>query len=436
MTTKATGESAEPGKGTPVETAAVYDLFDASVAMDRLSLAERLRVGSERSRALTSKGQGLMRRQLDGADGRSGQVLGPDGSSQSVLNFGSNDYLGLSHHPQVVEAAREAVRLHGAGTPGSPLFNGFTAMHGELEERLSALKGAEASIIFSSGYAANVGLMSALPSRHDVAFLDRGAHGSLWDGFRLSGARSRLFRHNDAEDLATVIEEEDNARDKFIIVDGIYSMDGDSAPLDELLAVSRKTGAFLIVDDAHGTGVVGETGRGTLEAFGIEGQVDATVGTLGKSLGAIGGWVSGSTDLIDYLRVFGRSYLFSTSLPPAVVGAALASLDVMDAEPERRHHLLAMVARAADGLRPLGLSCEPAAAIISVPLPSDIDIKAAVTMMESAGIFVNYAVFPAVPRHQQRFRVSLTAEHQPEDVDRLIEVFHAVFAAHAHREPT
>jgi glycine C-acetyltransferase len=403
--------------------------INIGVEADRLDVRARVELGAARSRSLQSGVHPMLFRPLGATDGRFVEAPGPDGRGRRLLMFGSNSYLGLSQHPDVVAAARRALDEHGFGSPGSPFLNGTTALHRELEERLAALKGAEDATLFGSGYAANVGVYSSLASRHDVVVFDALVHASAWDGLKLSGCRHhRRFRHNDAGDLDEVLGEETACRDRFVGVDGVYSMDGDLAPLDEIAAVTSRHGALLIVDDAHATGVVGPDGRGTASHFGVEHLVDVTVGTLGKSYGVMGAWASGSRDLVEFLRSYARSNTYSTALPPAMVAACLAAHEVMAREPERRVRLLDLVRRAADGLRPLGLVHEPEAALLALRAPGRLDVEAAMAAFDEAGIFLSYVMHPIVPREQQRFRISITAAHEPEDIDRLVEVTHEVFA--------
>ncbi|MEX1065075.1 MAG: aminotransferase class I/II-fold pyridoxal phosphate-dependent enzyme [Aquisalimonadaceae bacterium] len=407
-----------------------FDLHAAQLRGKKLAFRERLAAGAAQALAIAAPDRPVWMRCVLGADGREVELIDPDTQlPRKYLNFGSNNYLGLTSHPVVLRKVREAVECYGSGTPGSSLLNGYSRVHRELEERLARLKGKEAAVLFSSGYAANVGIVSALLTDADVAVFDQLAHASLWDGLKLSGAsRNRRFRHNDAQDLDLVLEEETGVRDKFVAVEGIYSMDGDAAPLDAIVPVCKKHGAILILDDAHATGVMGEGGHGSAEHFGVEKDIDVVMGTLGKALGAIGAFAAGERDLVEYLRFFARSYIFSTALPPAVVGAALGALDVMEREPEHRLHLTAMIRRATEGLAPFGLMTRPAGCIIALRAPEWLDARRAVRLFERAGLFMNYVMFPAVPVAQQRLRISISAWHTEADVDRLIAVVDEVWA--------
>lgn len=406
-----------------------FDMHDVMLKGRALCFDERLAAGSARAAEIVDPEQPLLLRQTISADGREVQMLDRQtGEARRYLMFGSNNYLGLATHPDVVARAHEALDLYGVGTPGPPLLNGHTALHRELEERLAELKGAEDALLFPSGYSANVGVVSALMTDRDTVVLDQLAHASFWDGLKLAGVQKpRRFRHNDVEDLDAVLAEHDGGRDRFVIVDGVYSMDGDAAPLDRIVETCRRQGAVLVVDDAHATGVLGAHGRGAAEEFGVEGEVPVTIGTLGKSFGVQGAFVAGSRDLVATLRFFARSYVFSTALPPVVVAATLAGLDILEREPERREHLRELVRRAAIGLRPLGLVCEPGGAIIALRAPEWMDVRRAVATFERAGLFLNYVMYPAVPVHQQRFRISFSAGHTFDDIDRLVAAAHEVW---------
>ena len=251
----------------------------------------------------------------------------------------SNDYLGLSQHPALREAALSAMERFGFGSGASRLVSGTSRMHEELENALATFKKAEATILFNSGYAANTGIIPALVQEGDVVFSDSLNHASIVDGCRLSRAVVQVYRHKDVNQLETLLKENGHARRKLIVTDGVFSMDGDIAPLPDIVALADRYGALLMVDDAHATGVLGKTGRGTVEHFGLEGRVPIQMGTLGKALGSFGAYVAGNKDLIDFLINRSRSYIYSTSLPPAVCAASLVALRIIDSEPERRESL-------------------------------------------------------------------------------------------------
>ena len=346
------------------------------------------------------------------------------GQRKKMLMFGSNNYLGLANHPHVRKAVQGAIDEYGVGLAGPPLFNGYTRLHRQLEERLSALKHAEDTLIFPTGYSANVGLMTCLTGHHDRVLFDEYHHASLRDGMRMAKVQSHSFRHNDVGDLGTLLEtpQPESSGDTFVCVEGVYSMDGDLAPLPQIVPLSRQLGAVLILDDAHGTGVLGASGSGTAEHFGLENAIDITMGTFSKAFGVVGGFVSSSRPIVSYMRVFARSYMFSASLPPVVIAAVLAGLDVIEREPWLRDQLRTNANYAAEGFRRLGFDVHPESAIIALRVPATMNIREAALRFHEAGVFVNCVEYPAVPLDQQRFRVSLMATHTKEDIDRLVEV--------------
>jgi glycine C-acetyltransferase len=390
----------------------------------KLRLRERLTfAGEELARMITaSNGLGLF--QVRSGSGRLVEVADAlSGDTTTMVMFGSNNYLGISDHPHVRACAEQAVREHGAGTAGPPIFNGYSRMHQELEERLAAFKRTEAAMLFASGYAANLGVLSGLLRPVDLPVFDDLVHASFWDGIRLAGVdRFRRFRHNDADHLDRVLGSATKVmgRDLYVGLEGVYSMDGDLAPLDRIVPVARRHGALIVLDDAHATGVVGDRGNGSAHHFGVAGEVDITTATLGKAFGVLGGVVCASTDIVTYLRFVARSHLFSTAPPPTIVAAALAALDVLEQEPDRRAALLENVAYAAEGLAPFGVQGNPATAILALPLPDDLDPSLVAACLWRHRVFVNYAPFPAVPKGKERFRISVMATHTRDDIDRLV----------------
>ncbi len=350
-----------------------------------------------------------------------------------MLMFGANSYLGLMTHPYVKQRMKEAIDEYGVGLSGSPLLNGRSRLHMALEERIAAMKGKEDAVIFQSGYGANVGLLSTLAGRRDHIVCDRLSHASFMDGTKMSAARTLTFAHNDTAELGALLEGlDDEPGETFVGVEGVYSMDGDLAPLDEIAALCRSHNALLIVDDAHGTGVTGPGGLGTASHFGVADDVDIILATFSKAFGVTGAAVVTSHEIAEFLRYSARSYVFSTSIPPASVAAVMASLDVMEREPgihERLRHLMAYTAR---GLRQLGFELpEPESAIIALMAPEGLDVRAAIYDLHRRGIFLNTIEYPAVPVNQQRFRISLMATHTEEDIDQMLNVFGEVWDLYA-----
>ncbi len=346
------------------------------------------------------------------------------GNIKSMLMFGSNNYLGLANHPYVKEFVSRILLKYGAGIGGPPLLNGYTALHRELEERLAQLKNAEDVLIFSSGYAANVGLVTALMNSDDLVVYDSYSHASFNDGIKMAGVQAVHFSHNDVELLEQSLERTGsmNFKDRYVGVEGVYSMDGDVAPLDLIVPVCRKNNAILIVDDAHGTGVMGMNGAGTAEHFGLEDEIDITMGTFSKTFAVTGGFIAASKSIINYLRFFARSYMFSASLPPTVIATVLASLDVMEKEPELLKKLQENIKYTASCLRRLGLPADTLTPIFPLMVPADMNVRDASFEFHRRGIFINSIEYPAVPKSQQRFRMSITASHTKQDIDKVMEV--------------
>lgn len=408
-----------------------FDLRDILLQGRSLSLHMRVARFQNFLQDISSEGGNLYRRCLDSPADREVVIADPDtGAPRRMLMFGSNNYLGLAAHPYVLEQAARAVRQYGAGMGGPPLLNGHTTLHRELEGRLAALKGSEDAMIFSSGYAANVGLVSGLAGKNDMVMCDRYSHASFCDGIALSGAQPFLFPHNDLSQLAALL---DNAAarphtDIYVGVEGVYSMDGDLAPLDKILPMCKRYGAHLIVDDAHGTGMMGSHGRGTAEHFHVEGDIPITMGTFSKVFTATGGFVAASKAIIDYLRFFARSYMFSASLPPATIATVLAGMDVIEREPERITALQQNIAAAAHGLQNLGFTIPSASAILPLRVPRGMDIRKASQAFHERGIFLNSIEYPAVPVSQQRFRISMMATHTQDDIDLLLRAVDEVWS--------
>lgn len=389
----------------------------------RMKLRERMVMYGQFMQKLHSSGTNLLRREIHSAADRVVLVRDPGSSSlRSMIMFGSNNYLGLADHPHVLDAVRNALITYGAGIGGPPLLNGYTALHRELEERLATLKGSEDALLFSSGYGANVGITTGLFQKQDIVLYDACSHASFVDGMVMSGVRRSAFRHNDTQDLERQLEKRADApSDIYVAVEGVYSMDGDTAPLARIVELCRRYGALLILDDAHGTGVMGTSGSGTAEYCGVHGGIDLTMGTFSKAFGMAGGFLAASADLIDFMRVFARSYMFSASLPPVVVAAVLAGIDVIEREPERRAQLWDNIAYAIEGFTSIGIPARTDSVIIALRVPEEMDIRRAAAAYHTQGIFVNSIEYPAVPLREQRFRISIMATHMRTDIDRLIE---------------
>jgi 8-amino-7-oxononanoate synthase len=346
---------------------------------------------------------------------------GPSNDLQPVLMFGSNDYLGFANHPYIKERVRAAIDQWGVGAGGPPAINGYTGLLAEVESRVAALKGAEDCLIFTSGYGANVAIAGVLARERDWMLFDSLSHASFIDGLPHSPALARPFMHNDMNALERLlIERPRGAADTFIAVEGVYSMEGDTAPLDRVISLARKYDGFTIVDDAHGTGVLGAHGGGAAEHYGVHGAVDLTMGTFSKVFGVTGGFLAGSRELVRFLRFTARSYVFSAAPAPTVLAAISGGLDLMEREPELRTQLFDNTRYVVERLRRRGFELGGETPIIALPAPEDMDIDRACVRFQELGIFVPCIEFPAVPRNAQRFRVSITALHRRDDLDRLL----------------
>lgn len=329
---------------------------------------------------------------------------------RKLRNFAGNDYLNLSHDPRVIEAACVVAKEAGTGSAASALVCGRTPWHAALETQLAQFKGEEAAILFPTGYAANLGTLAALAGAEDLVLCDRLNHASLVDGCRLSGAKFRVFRHDDLPGLEAQLHKAARFRRRLIVTDSVFSMDGDVAPLSELCALAERFDALLIVDEAHATGLFGDLGRGIAEAQGVAGRVSVSIGTLSKALGGLGGFVAGPTDLIDFLRNHARTQMFSTALPPAQCAAASAALRIIQAEPQLRQVLLKGAAGFAQTLRDAGLNMggQPAGPIIPVLLNDPAKALAVARELESVGFLVAAIRPPTVPQGTSRLRITLT----------------------------
>lgn len=343
---------------------------------------------------------------------------------QKMLMFGSNNYLDLANHPKVKEGVAKATQELGFGIGGPPLLNGTTRLHSELEEKLSDLKDTEDTVLFSSGYNANVGLVTALiASKNDCILYDEYSHASFFDGIKMAKASATSFKHNNVSDLERILKETPNlkGKNKFIAVEGVYSMDGDTAPLHQIVNIAKEHDALTVLDDAHGTLILGENGHGTAEMYNVQKDIDITMGTFSKAFGVTGGFVSGSKELTNYLRFFARSYMFSASLPVPVIAAVLAGIEISEKEPWHRHKLMENVQYAKSKLSVYGVVTEPEAAIITLRVPEGMNIRKASFDFHQKGIFINSIEYPAVPLDEQRYRISIMSSHTRGQIDRLVD---------------
>ena len=343
-----------------------------------------------------------------------------------VLMFASNNYLNLATHPKVAEAAINAIRRYGVSATASRLMSGSLPPHRDLEARLAAFKGAEAALVFSTGYQANLGLVQTLAEDASMIYADRLCHASLIDACRLSKRTLRIFRHREVSQLRRLLERTRQGAG-LILTDGVFSMDGDLAPLPSLLNVAVSSGAYLVVDDAHGTGVMGREGRGTVEHFGLTGSALIQMGTLSKALGAFGGFVTGPRDLIEYLVNRARPFVYTTALPPAMAAAASAALDIVEAEPERRAELWRLRERLYQGLKTMGCeTLDSKSPILPILVGDASDALALSDHLLAHQIYAPAIRPPTVPASSSRIRLSITAGHTSAQIDHLLEALAAV----------
>ncbi len=343
------------------------------------------------------------------------------GGHRKVM-VGSNNYMGLTHHPKILEAAREALEVYGSGNTGSRFLNGNLDIHDKLEEELADFTGKEAALVFSTGYQTNLGTISALLGRNDTAYLDKYDHACIQDGARLGFGEVLRFRHEDYRHLEALLEDTDPERGKLVVVDGVYSMEGDIARLPELVPLVKKYDGVVLVDDAHSLGVLGPNGEGTAAHFGLTDEVDLITGTFSKSLASIGGFVSGDAVVIDYLRNHARTEIFSASMPPSAVATVRAALEIIRTEPDRRERLWKNTKRMMAELKALGFDIGPTQTPIIPILIGPMDKTFLVwRYMFDEGVFTNPVIPPAVPEGSCRLRTSYMATHTDEHLDFVLD---------------
>jgi len=343
-------------------------------------------------------------------------------NGRQVIMLGSNNYLGLTNHPEVKEAAEAALRKYGSGTAGSRFLNGTLDIHVELEERLAEFMQRDAALCFSTGFQVNLGVISSLIGRHDVVILDNLDHACILDGARLSYGRVLKYEHNDMSALEERLRSVGEDRAAMIVVDGVFSMEGDLADLPGIAELKRRYGTRLMVDDAHGIGVMGANGRGTAEHFGLEDEADLVMGTFSKSLAGVGGFVVGDRKVIDWIKHKARSLIFSAAPPPASVASVAKALEVMVREPERRQRLWEITDYMKREFTTLGFDTgESASPVIPLVVGEDLTSFQMTRRLQEEGVFVNPVVSPAVPPGMAMIRTSYMATHSPDHLDRALE---------------
>ncbi len=387
------------------------DLFD------KIATDETIR----RAKEATEVGVYPYFRALSDSEGVTATFEGKD-----VVMLGSNNYLGLTTDPRVRRAAIEAIERYGTSVTGSRFLNGTLELHLELERRLAKFMGTEAAVVFSTGYQTNVGTISSLVGKDDFVIVDKDDHASIVDGCTMSQGEMKRFRHNDVSSLENVLSKLPADAGKLVVVDGVYSMGGDIAPLPEIVDICKKYGARIMVDDAHGIGVTGE-GRGTAAHFGLKDQVDLTMGTFSKSFAAIGGFIAGAADVMYYIQHKARSLIFSAALPAPLTAAVLAALDIMETEPQHVHHLWENADHMRQGFNELGYNTGKSnTPIIPVILGSDFIVALAWNALIEEGVYTNPVVPPATPPNAGLLRTSYTATHRKEHLDRALAAFKVV----------
>lgn len=352
----------------------------------------------------------------------SGNRVKVDG--KEMIMVGSNNYLGLLDHPKVKKAAQEAVERYGVATCGSRFLNGTLDIHVELEEKLARFMKKEAALAFSTGFQTNQGIISTLVGRGEAVIADKMVHASIIDACRLSYGEVYKYKHNDMTDLERQLRSIGKNVGKLIVVDGVFSMEGDLANLPDIVALARKYNAQVMVDDAHGIGVMGKNGRGTAEHFGVEDEVDIIMGTFSKSFASLGGMVVGKKKVISYIKHFARSLIFSASITPASVATVLATLDIIQNEPERREKLWALTEKMKSGFQAMGYDTGPTETpIIPVIIGNDEMAFMLWRLLRENGIFTNPVIYPAVPKGQALIRTSYSATHTEEELNTVLECF-------------
>lgn len=384
------------------------------------------------SRDLETINRAGLKRTLRTVESRSGTMVRVEGRAREIVDFSSNDYLGLGGDERLGAAIHASISAprsapgKGIGAAAARLISGNSPLHTELENRLAELKGTEAALLFSSGYAANLGTISALVGKRDVVYSDEYNHASILDAIRLSRAETRVFPHLDTDALTDMLKEDTGKyRRRLIVVDGVFSMDGDLFPLDKLVQIAKEYDAWTYVDDAHATAIIGQNGRGTSEHFGVEGEIDVVMGTLGKSLGVTGAFVAGSAQLREFLIHRARSFMFTTSTPPLLAAASIEAINIAQAEPWRRHQLHENARKLRAALQaavtePITVLGPEDSFIIPVILGSSERTLRAGEALLKDGYFVGAVRPPSVPRGTSRLRITVNALHTEEQIDGLV----------------
>jgi len=388
------------------------------------TIIERLAPFRDKLRKLEQEGTFLFHRQIEGAADSSTQIEG-----RNVVLLASNNYLGLANHPRVVESVRKGVGRFGFGSGSSRVLAGTMTVHRELEEKLAWFKGTEDCLLYSTGYMANLGVICGLARAGDAVIVDALDHASIIDGVRQSGARMRNFPHGDINELRNKLRSQQATENKLVVVDAVYSMDGDVCDLPSHASIAAEENAIFVADDAHGTGVLGATGRGTCEHFGLTGKIDVMVGTLSKALGGVGGFAVGSRDIISFLRESSRPYIFNTSLPPVCCIAASTAIDVLIDEPQRLQKLRQNADYLRNGLKNIGFDTldSQITPIIPVLIGDEQKLMQIVKMLLERSIMTSPVMWPACKPNASRIRMSVMATHEKHEQDLVLDVMKDAF---------
>lgn len=342
-------------------------------------------------------------------------------NGKDVMMFGSNSYLGLTNHPKLKEASKKAIDKYGSGCAGSRFLNGTLDIHLQLEEKIAKFVNKDASIVFSTGYQVNLGVLSALPGRHDYIIVDDFDHACIYDGARLSFAKMERFKHNDIEDLEKLLKRLPEDVIKIIVTDGVFSMEGDIAKLPSIVELAKKYGCVVMVDDAHGLGVLGDHGKGTCNHFGLTDEVELIMGTFSKSLASIGGFIAADHDTINYLKHFARSLVFSASIAPSNAASVIAAIDLIEEEPERIVKLWDNTHFAKKLLIDAGFNTgKSETPIIPVFVGDEMKTFMLTKMLQDEGVFINPVINPAVPKGDEMIRFSLMATHSFDQIEQAV----------------
>ncbi len=382
-------------------------------------IEQRIKETNERARRMKEDKSFFYLKSIEGSSGARTWVEG-----REMIMFASYNYLGLISHPKVKEAAKKAIDEYGTGAAGVRLLAGTTRAHEELEKKIAQFKKTEDALTYSSGYVTNLAAITTLCQKGDLVIMDKLDHASIIDGCLLSGANHRSFLHNNMESLERILAQSDNYQNKLIVVDAVYSMDGDISNLPEISRLAKKYKAKLMVDEAHSIGVIGKTGHGIEEHFGLENAIDIYMGTLSKTIPSIGGYIAGDKDLINFLKLSSRPFIFSASLPPVAVVTAKTCLEVIESEPELVEQLQRNIKQFREGLQEMGYDTgNSETAIVPIMVGDEERTLQLCKKVNEEGIFICPILFPAVPRGTNRLRAHVLATHTSEDIEQSLQIF-------------